>query len=237
MGSTPTTCRTRCLARAALERAFVVSLEIRESAVHEYADVILPVAPQQEKAGAYADWEGRLRTFDRAIDSNALSDHAVLDLLAAEMGVRLGARSLTELRHEMTGLGTWAGLAVAPACVPPVAPPSPGEGEAVLATWHHLLDAGSLQDGEPFLAGTAPVAVARLSAATAAGVGGAPTAARSSGPTAAGASTLPVAGHRDARRRGLGAHQLVGSAVRATLGVDAGAVVSLDRRIIARPDG
>ena len=34
----------------------------------------------------------------------------------------------------------------------------------MLATWPTLLDAGRLQDGEPFLAGTAPRAVARLSA-------------------------------------------------------------------------
>ena len=34
--------------------------------------------------------------------------------------------------------------------------PQPDAGQAVLATWHHLLDAGRLQDGEPFLAGTAP---------------------------------------------------------------------------------
>jgi NADH-quinone oxidoreductase subunit G len=36
-----------------------------------------------------------------------------------------------------------------------------------------LLDAGRLQDGEPHLAGTARPAVARLSAATAAGIGAA----------------------------------------------------------------
>ena len=38
------------------------------------------------------------------------------------------------------------------------------QGRFVLATWPTLLDAGRLQDGEPFLAGTAPRAVARLSA-------------------------------------------------------------------------
>ena len=37
-----------------------------------------------------------------------------------------------------------------------------------------LLDCGRLQDGEPYLAGTAPPAVARLSAATAATIGAAP---------------------------------------------------------------
>lgn len=34
---------------------------------------------------------------------------------------------------------------------------SPGAGEALLATWHNLLDAGRMQDGEPNLAGTAMV--------------------------------------------------------------------------------
>ena len=41
----------------------------------------------------------------------------------------------------------------------------------MLATWRLLLDLGSLQDGEPHLAGTAHPPVARLSAATAAEIG------------------------------------------------------------------
>jgi NADH-quinone oxidoreductase subunit G len=45
------------------------------------------------------------------------------------------------------------------------------EGTLVLATWRHLLDAGSLQDGEPHLAGTAPRPVARVSPRTAADLG------------------------------------------------------------------
>ena len=44
-------------------------------------------------------------------------------------------------------------------------------GQAVLATWHQLLDTGRLSDGEPFLAGTARPVVARMSAATAAEAG------------------------------------------------------------------
>jgi NADH-quinone oxidoreductase subunit G len=213
------------LARAALERAFVVSLEIRESAVHEYADVILPVAPQQEKAGAYADWEGRLRTFDRAIHTSALSDHAVLDLLAAEMGVHLGARSLTELRREMSSLGTWQG-SLPLHVVPPVAPPALGEGEALLATWHHLLDAGSLQDGEPFLAGTAPLPVARVSAGTAAAVGVAE-GERIVVSRGAGSITLPVVVTDMPDHVVWVPTNSTGSAVRPALGVDAGAVVQL----------
>jgi NADH-quinone oxidoreductase subunit G len=47
----------------------------------------------------------------------------------------------------------------------------PGPGRALLATWHNLLDAGRMQDGEPNLAGTARAAVTRMSAATAAEAG------------------------------------------------------------------
>ena len=54
----------------------------------------------------------------------------------------------------------------------PAGPPArPGVGEAVLATWSQLLDAGRLQDDEPFLAGTARSAVGRVSAATAESLG------------------------------------------------------------------
>ena len=52
-------------ARAALATAgFVVSLEMRHSAVTEHADVVLPVAAVAEKAGRFVDWEGRRRPFD-----------------------------------------------------------------------------------------------------------------------------------------------------------------------------
>ena len=55
----------------------------------------------------------------------------------------------------------------------PTAPPTlpHGSGPFTLATWATLLDAGRMQDGEPFLAGTAPRAVARLSVTSAAALG------------------------------------------------------------------
>jgi NADH-quinone oxidoreductase subunit G len=53
----------------------------------------------------------------------------------------------------------------------PPRPSAPGDGQALLATWRRLLDNGSLQDGEPHLAGTARPVVALLSEATAAGLG------------------------------------------------------------------
>ena len=53
----------------ALAKTFVVSLEIRDSAVTAVADVVLPVAPQAEKVGAFVNWEGRVRPFQDALDT------------------------------------------------------------------------------------------------------------------------------------------------------------------------
>jgi NADH-quinone oxidoreductase subunit G len=162
-------------ALAGLHGAFVVSLEVRASAVTERADVVLPVAPAQEKAGTFVDWEGRPRPFPPAlVSSNAMPDHRVLDALADAMGADLGLRGLERVRAELAEFGTWEGER-APA--PSVAAPQlaqPSAGQAVLATWRLLLDAGRLQDDEPYLAGTAHRAVARMSGATAAeaGIGG-----------------------------------------------------------------
>jgi len=215
----------------ALTRSFVVSLEVRESAVTAVADVVLPVAAHQEKAGTFVDWEGRVRLFEAALPTNAMSDHRVVDLLAAEMGELLGVGTLGATRADMRALGPWTG---GRAAAPPV-PPAPmvevgslGVGQAVLATWHHLLDSGRMQDGEPFLAGTAPQTQALLSAKTAAAVGlTAGDSVRVSAGT--GAITVPF-GVADM------ADDVVwlptnspGSAVRSTLGVDAGAVVSLTK--------
>jgi NADH-quinone oxidoreductase subunit G len=154
-------------AEEALAKTFVVSLDFRPSSVTAVADVVLPVAPQAEKGGTFVDWEGRPRSFEAALDSAALSDYRVLDMLANELGAFLGTRTLAETRREMTALGPWTGDRPAAPALPVAALPSAGDGQLVLATWHHLLDRGSLQDGEPFLAGTAAKARARVSAATA----------------------------------------------------------------------
>lgn len=154
-------------AEEALAKTFVVSLDFRPSSVTAVADVVLPVAPQAEKGGTYVDWEGRPRSFEAALDTAALSDYRVLDMLAGEMGAFLGTRTLAEIRREMTALGPWTGERPAAPTAPVAEVPSAGDGRLVLATWHHLLDRGSLQDGEPFLAGTAAKARARVSAATA----------------------------------------------------------------------
>jgi NADH-quinone oxidoreductase subunit G len=149
----------------------VVSLEIRPSAVTAVADVVLPVAAHAEKAGSFVDWEGRVRTFEAALSTAHVSDYRALDMVADEMGSFLGTRTVHEVRSEMESLGAWQGARAAAPAVEPGDVPSVEEGTLVLATWRHLLDRGSLQDGEPFLAGTAPSPVARVSAPTAGGLG------------------------------------------------------------------
>lgn len=165
-------------ARAALDAVatrggFVVSLEVRASEVTERADVVLPVAPPVERAGSYWNWEGRVRSFGAALESNALPDHRVLHVLAQQLDVDLQAATPAEahLSIAMTQQEAWTGARVA--APPAVQAPAPevGPGQAVLATWRLQLDAGRGQDGEQFLAGTAKLPVARVSAATAEGFG------------------------------------------------------------------
>jgi len=158
-------------ALAALDAVgFVVSLEQRPSSVTERADVVLPVAAVAEKDGTFVDWEGRPRTFARAlVDSPALGDLRVLHLLAAALGVDLALPDVARARAELTELGAWSGARVP---TPTEAATTGPVGDGVLvATWRTLLDAGRLQDGEAALAATAPPVLARVSAATAAAHG------------------------------------------------------------------
>jgi NADH-quinone oxidoreductase subunit G len=159
-------------ALAAIDAApFVVSLEVRESAVTARADVVLPVAAAVEKAGTFVDWEGRHRPFEAVLrGTNAMPDVRVLHVLADAMGVDLGLPDVATARREIEEVGLWDGDAAAFAAVAASTPPPPAAGEAVLATWSQLLDAGRMQDGEPYLAGTARDVVARVSAETAAGL-------------------------------------------------------------------
>jgi len=168
---------------------FVVSLELRESAVTELADVVFPVAPVAEKDGSFLDWEGRLRPFDAALTTEAASDLRVLAALADELGVDLGVRSAGQALDEMRAVGVWDGPRRSIPNLPAPAAPRPEHGEAVLASWRMLLDNGRLQDGEPHLAGTARPPVARMSATTAVDIG-APATVRVS--TWRGAVTLPL---------------------------------------------
>jgi NADH-quinone oxidoreductase subunit G len=163
-------------AREALARVpFLVSLELRHSAVTEVADVVFPVAAAVEKDGTFVDWEGRERPFEAALPNvTTMTDLRVLDSLAAEMGVSLGLRGVAEARNELLGAAA-SRNGSHPA--PDVAANPPRElapGEAILATWSWLLDDGRMQDGEPHLAGTRKLPRLHLSEATAAAIGAAP---------------------------------------------------------------
>jgi len=161
-------------ALAAIDAApFVVSLELRESAVTALADVVFPVAPVVEKAGSFMNWEGRIRPFGPSLQTNAIPDLRVLAFLADELGVDLNMTSALVAGDEMARMGLWAGQRPPSPQEAPSRPTPPGKGQAVLAGWRMLLDAGRLQDGERHLAGTARPPVARLSAATAEGIGAA----------------------------------------------------------------
>ncbi|KAA1250402.1 NADH-quinone oxidoreductase subunit G [Mycobacterium simiae] len=161
---------------AALNAAgFVVSLELRHSAVTERADVVFPVAPTTQKAGAFVNWEGRYRGFEPALHGTTQragqSDHRVLDALADEMGIYLGLSTVEAARAEFAALGAWDGKHPPSPHVGTAEQAEPGAGEAILTGWRMLLDQGRSQDGEPHLAGTARTPVIRLSADTAAEIG------------------------------------------------------------------
>ena len=152
---------------------FIVSLEIRASAITDRADVVLPVAVVVEKAGTFVNWEGRPGTFRAVFEVPGVeSDLQVLGRIADEMDVHLGLPDAAAARRELAGLGRWRGARDAVPASPELqAVPYAAPGQAVLATWHQLLDTGRMSDGEPFLAGTARPVVARMSAATAAEAG------------------------------------------------------------------
>ena len=160
-------------ALAALEATpFIVSLELRVSAVTDRADVVLPVAAVAEKAGTFVNWEGRGGTFGAAIPVPGLrSELYTLGAIADEMDVHLGLPDTESARAEIARIGTWRGTRETAPVVPAEVRVAPAPGEAVLATWHLLLDEGRLSDGEPYLAGTARPATARMSAGTVAEAG------------------------------------------------------------------
>jgi NADH-quinone oxidoreductase subunit G len=134
--------------------------------------VVLPVAVVQEKPGSFVNWEGRPGAFNAALEVPGVeSDLQVLGRIADEMDVHLGLPDAAAARGELAGLGGWEGTREPLPSRLAETPPAPGPGEAVLATWHQLLDSGRMSDGEPFLAGMARPVVARMSAATAAEAG------------------------------------------------------------------
>lgn len=154
------------LAERALDKVgFLVSLELRNSAVSRRADVVFPVAAVAEKAGSYVNWEGRLRTFEQSLDTPNtganLPDGRVLDAIAAQLGVSLGTADVLAVRRELGSLPETKATPL----LAPTTPLRKPEGDTRLVTWQQLIDLGAMLDGDEVLAGTARPAVVRLSKA------------------------------------------------------------------------
>ncbi|MFB7612717.1 NADH-quinone oxidoreductase subunit G [Kitasatospora sp. NPDC056181] len=208
---------------------FVVSLELRPSAVTAHADVVLPVAAVAEKAGTFLDWEGRVRMFEAALKPDQQMgrhfhpDARVLNMLADALGHRLGLADVRAVRLELNRFAPWAGDRATDPATHPGLLPRPATGQAVLAGWRQLLDNGTLQQGDQHLAGTRHRAVARISPVTAEEIGvteGPSAALRLTGP--AGSLTLPLEITKDIPDRTVwiplnstpgGAHRALGTTV------------------------
>jgi NADH-quinone oxidoreductase subunit G len=173
---------------AALRRAgFVVSLDHHHSEFTQAADVVLPIALVTEKAGTFIDWEGRSRPFGQVFkDALAMSDATVLGMIAKAIGKQAGAWDVAGIRRELSSLGLWNGAREA-------APVDQSAAQNIdgfrLASWRELLDAGVMQEGEPFLAATARPVAALVSAKSASQLGS-PSTVIVAGPN--GSVTLPL---------------------------------------------
>ena len=157
---------------AALDKAFVVSLEIAPSAVTERANVVLPVAAITEKSGSFLNWEGRARSFDAAVsDSLNRSDLRILSMIAQEMGISLNLGTVTAAIKEIASIGKWDGARVSFNKVSASSQPALNADQALITSWRRLLDLGTLQQGEENLAGTARQTVAVISPKRAQAIG------------------------------------------------------------------
>ena len=217
---------------------FLVSLEVRASAVTERADVVLPVAPVSEKAGTFVDWEGRWRTFPAVLGSQRPARPPGAGRARRRDGRPARTARRRAVRGELGQLDAWEGTRVAAPTSPPAAAPQVGAGSR--PCWPPgtcCSTRAGCRTASRTWPGPRTAAVARLSRRHGRGRSGSLTAARVDRHDGARvASPLPAGGHRDAGRRGLAADQLHRAApVRAALGVDAGAVVTLSPGPIRGP--
>ncbi|MGH3170056.1 MAG: NADH-quinone oxidoreductase subunit G, partial [Trebonia sp.] len=87
--------------RALEATPFIVSLELRASAVTDRADVVFPVAAVAEKAGTFVNWEGRGGTFAAALRVPGVrTDLYGLGAIADALDVHLGRPDAAAARAE-----------------------------------------------------------------------------------------------------------------------------------------
>ncbi len=149
---------------SAIDKAFVVALEIAPSEVTKRANVVLPIAAITEKSGSFLNWEGRPRKFDAAVsDSHNRSDLRILSMIADEMGKSISLGSVTAAAAEIASLGIWDGARLPFKTVSQSSQPTLNNDQFILTSWRRLLDLGTLQKGDENLAGTARPIVAVIS--------------------------------------------------------------------------
>ncbi len=157
---------------SALDKAFVVALEIASSEVTKRANVVLPVAAITEKSGSFLNWEGRPRKFDTAVsDTHNRSDLRILSMIAEEMGKSISLGSVTAAAKEIASLGIWDGARLPFKTVLQSSQPTLNNDQFILTSWRRLLDLGTLQKGDENLAGTARQVVAVISPKRAQAIG------------------------------------------------------------------
>jgi NADH-quinone oxidoreductase subunit G len=88
------------------KKAFVVYQGHHGDIGAHRADVILPGCAYTEKDALYMNMEGRLQMARKAVSAPgaAQEDWKILTLLAKELGVNLGYKSIFDVRSGMTGL-------------------------------------------------------------------------------------------------------------------------------------
>lgn len=156
-----------------MSNVFVVSLEQRRSSVTRAADVVFPVALLEEQNGTFINWEHRVRPV-RAVNtraSNVMTDVRVLAALADAMGADLGMRSPAHAKAALDEISDWEGARAQFTASAGGAELTDSAEGVLLASWRTALDDSRCLDGAETLKRTAPGAVARISPATAAGLG------------------------------------------------------------------
>jgi NADH-quinone oxidoreductase subunit G len=158
-------------ARAAVAASrFVVSLELRASAVTQLADVVLPVAAVAEKSGSFVNWEGRVRSFGKVLDgSKAIPDVRALAGIAEELGAPLGFQTPAAAAAELDEFGGWDGVRASDPKVSPVVEPRAEQASRDhyrLATWKTMIGDGPMQDGDPAYTASGPTPTVLVSEAT-----------------------------------------------------------------------
>ena len=148
---------------------FLVVLDTHDHELLEHADVVFPVAVAAEKSGTFINWEGRDRYSERALRSPLMSDGRVLAALADELDIVGIPRDTAQLKAQLEEFAGWQGARIEAPQQGPVT--REDESGWLLATWRPLLESTVMQEGEPYLSGTARSQEVWLSAAGAKSLG------------------------------------------------------------------